>query len=235
MGRKRTCELPFCKGIVEGTHNKRRCDNDKNIHLHLIISDNVKRIMRYIESHDDFTANDVNMALFKNELDKNEKGSMYRLFQAMIREKYIVDKGKKAGLKVYSFSPELKLKKAKAAQKRAENRAKRLAEQQNEIDEIEEINDSAIENESESVQELSKLDEAPVAQEPVNEEPEISPEEHLLSILKKFVYKQKGQWNHYDWLELIKRQDIKDFGKSEEEIGTILEEQKAIYWAQRNG
>lgn len=235
MGRKRTCELPFCKGIVEGTHNKRRCDNDKNIHLHLIISDNVKRIMRYIESHDDFTANDVNMALFKNELDKNEKGSMYRLFQAMIREKYIVDKGKKAGLKVYSFSPELKLKKAKAAQKRAENRAKRLAEQQNEIDEIEEINDSAIENESESVQELSKLDEAPVAQEPVNEEPEISPEEHLLSILKEFVYKQKGQWNHYDWLELIKRQDIKDFGKSEEEIGTILEEQKAIYWAQRNG
>ena len=237
MGRKRTCELPFCKGIVEGTSNKRRCDNDRNIHLHQIISDNVKRIMRYIESHDDFTANDVNHALFKDALDKNEKGSMYRLFQAMIREKYIIDKGKRAGLKIYSFSPTMRAQKAKASEKRALAKAQRLAEKQyieeniNELDQIEE-----------NTKELEILDEAPEKIEERQEEthtepqkePQLSPEEQLLALLKEFVYNQKGQWNHYDWLELIRRQDIKSFGKSEEEIGTILEEQKAIYWAQRN-
>jgi hypothetical protein len=105
MGRKRTCELPFCKGAVEGTRNKRRCDNDRNIHLHQVISKNVKRIMRYIEGRDDFTANDVNRDLFKNRLDKNEKGSMYRLFQAMVRENYLIERGKREGLKVYAFNP----------------------------------------------------------------------------------------------------------------------------------
>lgn len=106
MGRKRTCELPFCKGVVEGTRNKRRCDNDRNIHLHQIISKNVKKIMRYIESRGELTANDVNRDLFKNRLDKNEKGSMYRLFQAMVREAYLVERGKKDGLKVYAYSPQ---------------------------------------------------------------------------------------------------------------------------------
>ena len=101
MGRKRTCELPFCHGVVEGTKNKRRCDNDRNIHLHQIISKSVRRIMRYLENHGEVTANDVNHDLFKGELDKNEKGSMYRLFQAMVREKYLVECGKKDGLKVY--------------------------------------------------------------------------------------------------------------------------------------
>lgn len=104
MGRKRTCELPFCKGVVEGTRNKRRCDKDRNIHLHQIISKNVRKIMKYIESREDFTANDVNRDLFKNKLDKNEKGSMYRLFQAMLREGYLLEKGKRDGLKVYAFS-----------------------------------------------------------------------------------------------------------------------------------
>ncbi len=104
MGRKRTCELPFCKGVVEGTRNKRRCDKDRNIHLHQVISKNVKKIMRYIEGCDDFTANDVNRDLFKTKLDKNEKGSMYRLFQAMVREGYLNERGKRAGLKVYSFA-----------------------------------------------------------------------------------------------------------------------------------
>lgn len=107
MGRKRTCELPFCKGIVDGTRNKRRCDNDRNIHLHQIISKNVKKIMRYIESLDDLTANDVNRDLFKNRLDKNEKGSMYRLFQAMVREGYLREKGKRGGLKVYAYAGEI--------------------------------------------------------------------------------------------------------------------------------
>ena len=102
MGRKRTCELPFCHGVVEGTKNKRRCDNDRNIHLHQIISKSVRRIMRYLENHGEVTANDVNHDLFKGELDKNEKGSMYRLFQAMVRENYLVECGKRDGLKVYS-------------------------------------------------------------------------------------------------------------------------------------
>jgi hypothetical protein len=102
VGRKRTCELPFCKGIVEGTRNKRRCDKDRNIHLHQIISKNVKKIMKYIEAREDLTANDVNRDLFKSKLDKNEKGSMYRLFQAMVREGYLLEKGKRGGLKVYS-------------------------------------------------------------------------------------------------------------------------------------
>ncbi len=104
MGRKRTCELPFCKGVVEGTRNKRRCDKDRNIHLHQIISKNVKKIMKYIEAREDLTANDVNRDLFKSKLDKNEKGSMYRLFQAMVREGYLLEKGKRGGLKVYSYA-----------------------------------------------------------------------------------------------------------------------------------
>ena len=104
MVRKRTCELPFCHGLVEGTRNKRRCDRDRNIHLHQIISKNVKKIMRYIESHGEFTANDVTRELFKSKLDKNEKGSMYRLFQAMVREKYLSEHGKSDGLKVYVYS-----------------------------------------------------------------------------------------------------------------------------------
>ncbi|NCB40409.1 MAG: hypothetical protein EOM80_16740, partial [Erysipelotrichia bacterium] len=106
MGRKRTCELPFCKGVVEGTRNKRRCDQDRNIHLHQVISKNVKKIMKYVEGCEDFTANDVNRDLFKSKLDKNEKGSMYRLFQAMVREAYLLERGKRGGLKVYSFSGE---------------------------------------------------------------------------------------------------------------------------------
>ena len=105
MGRKRTCELPFCKGVVEGTRNKKRCDNDRNIHLHQVISKNVKKIMKYIEGRNFFTANDVNLDLFKGKLDKNEKGSMYRLFQAMVREQYIkVTSEKRNGLNLYAIN-----------------------------------------------------------------------------------------------------------------------------------
>jgi len=60
--------------------------------------------MKYLESCEDFTANDVNRDLFKARLDKNEKGSMYRLFQAMVREGYLLERGKRGGLKVYSYS-----------------------------------------------------------------------------------------------------------------------------------
>ncbi len=196
MGRKRTCELPFCKGVVEGTRNKRRCDNDRNIHLHQIISKNVKKIMKYVEGCEDFTANDVNRDLFKSKHDKNEKGSMYRLFQAMVREGYLLERGKRGGLKVYACSP------------------------------------SSGET----------IEEAPVAEtivvQPVPAAPTVerrlSPEEILLGKLREFVFLKSGQWNHDDWVWLLNRADIKEYGLSEADIGRILEEEKARFWLQRN-
>ncbi len=191
MGRKRTCELPFCKGVVEGTRNKRRCDNDRNIHLHQVISKNVKKIMKYVEGCEDFTANDVNRDLFKSKLDKNEKGSMYRLFQAMVREGYLLERGKRGGLKVYACSP----------------------------------------NNSEASEEHVHVEHA-VA--PVVIERRLSPQEILLGKLREFVHQKSGQWNHDDWVWLLNRPDIKEFGLSEADIGRILEEEKARYWLQRN-
>ncbi len=211
MGRKRTCELPFCHGIVEGTKNKRRCDNDKNIHLHEIISKSVRRIMRYLENHGEVTANDVNHDLFKGELDKNQKGSMYRLFQAMVRENYLLECGKKDGLKIYRCS------KSKFFDKVAENEAAKT-------DNIEE---KELNNEKEEIEEQ-------VQPAPVIIERRLSPEEILLGKLKEFVYMKSGQWNHEDWIWLLNRPDIKEFGMSENDIGRLLEEEKARYWLQRN-
>lgn len=194
MGRKRTCELPFCKGVVEGTRNKRRCDNDRNIHLHQVISKNVKKIMKYVEGCEDFTANDVNRDLFKSKLDKNEKGSMYRLFQAMVREGYLLERGKRGGLKVYSCSPD----------------------------------------------HTPAVEPQPVAVPVETPKPELvertrlSPEEILLSKLREFVHLKSGQWNHEDWVRLLNRPDIKEFGISEYDMGRILEEEKARFWLQRN-
>lgn len=199
MGRKRTCELPFCHGVVEGTKNKRRCDADRNIHLHQVISKSVRRIMRYLENHDDITANDVNRDLFKGELDKNEKGSMYRLFQAMVRENYLVEHGKRDGLKVYRCTKNAKTGKALVA----------TSEDKEKIPEI-------------------------ISQPPVLIEKRLSPEEILLGKLKEFVYMKGGQWNHEDWVWLLNRPDIKEFGMSEVDIGRLLEEEKARYWLQRN-
>ena len=215
MGRKRTCELPFCKGVVEGTRNKRRCDNDRNIHLHQIISKNVKRIMRHIEGLADFTANDVNKALFKDKLDKNEKGSMYRLFQAMIREGYITEHGKRGGLKVYSVAEQVKAKKTK------------ISETNNSTEPI------ADKISAEPPKAVAIVTPTPVPPQPAM--PKMSPEQILLGKLKEFVYLKNGQWNHPDWIELINRPDIKEFGLSEEDIGRILEEEKTGYWAIRNG
>ncbi len=197
MGRKRTCELPFCKGVVEGTRNKRRCDKDRNIHLHQVISKNVRKIMKYIESKDDLTANDVNRDLFKSKLDKNEKGSMYRLFQAMVREGYLLEKGKRGGLKVYAFSGS---------------------------------NEAVVEEEK--VAEIPAP--APVSAQPQPKPRQLSPEEILLGKLREFVHSKSGQWNHEDWLWLINRQDIREYGLSEADIGRILEEEKTRYWVQRN-
>lgn len=188
MGRKRTCELPFCKGVVEGTRNKRRCDKDRNIHLHQVISKNVRKIMKYVEAREDLTANDVNRDLFKAKLDKNEKGSMYRLFQAMVREGYLLEKGKRGGLKVYSFSG------------------------------------SVCPEESKS----------PVVVEEVVKDKPLSPEEVLLGKVREFVHLKSGQWGHEDWLWLVSRTDIKEFGVSETDLGRILEEEKIRYWVQRN-
>ncbi len=199
MGRKRTCELPFCKGVVEGTRNKRRCDKDRNIHLHQVISRNVRKIMKYIESKEDLTANDVNRDLFKSKLDKNEKGSMYRLFQAMVREGYLLEKGKRGGLKVYSFSG------------------------------THSVDDEMVE-ETAAAPQFAEPQQAPVAQKPR----QLSPEEILLGKLREFVHLKSGQWNHEDWLWLINRQDIREYGLSESDIGRILEEEKTRYWVQRN-
>lgn len=194
MGRKRTCELPFCKGVVEGTRNKRRCDKDRNIHLHQVISKNVKKIMKYLEGCEDFTANDVNRDLFKSRLDKNEKGSMYRLFQAMVRENYLLERGKRGGLKVYAY--------AGAA----------------------------------DVQTEAQLEqEQPLAPSPAKtERTRLSPEEVLLGKLREFVHTRSGQWNHGDWMWLVNRSDIREFGISEADIGRIIEEEKARYWLHRN-
>ncbi len=202
MGRKRTCELPFCHGVVEGTKNKRRCDNDRNIHLHQIISKSVRRIMRYLENHGEVTANDVNHDLFKGELDKNEKGSMYRLFQAMVRENYLVECGKRDGLKVYSCTKN--------------NKAETSSE----------------EKEPEVVNEQETQPEAQPA--PIVIERRLSPEEILLGKLREFVHMKSGQWNHEDWIWLLNRPDIREFGMSENDIGRLLEEEKARYWLQRN-
>lgn len=155
--------------------------------------------MKYIESKEDLTANDVNRDLFKSKLDKNEKGSMYRLFQAMVREGYLLEKGKRGGLKVYAFSGS---------------------------------NGAVVEEE--------KIAEAPV-QAVVAAQPQpqpktrhLSPEEILLGKLREFVHSKSGQWNHEDWLWLINRQDIREYGLSEADIGRILEEEKTRYWVQRN-
>lgn len=191
MGRKRTCELPFCKGVVEGTRNKRRCDKDRNIHLHQVISKNVKKIMKYLEGCEDFTANDVNRDLFKTRLDKNEKGSMYRLFQAMVREGYLLERGKRGGLKVYAYSG------ASIPQ-----------------------NEAQVEPEKPAPAKVEK--------------PRLSPEEILLGKLREFVHSKSGQWNHDDWMWLVNRPDIREFGISESDIGRIIEEEKARYWLQRN-
>lgn len=188
MGRKRTCELPFCKGVVEGTRNKRRCDNDRNIHLHQVISKNVKKIMRYIEVRDDFTANDVNRDLFKNRLDKNEKGSMYRLFQAMVREEYLIELGKREGLKVYAFH----------------GRAGRAIPA-----------------------------EEPSSVQPVAVSQPLTPRELLIGKLREFVHMKHGTWNHDDWLWLVNRQDVRDLGIPEHDLGALLEEEKARYWLHR--
>ncbi len=200
MGRKRTCELPFCHGVVEGTKNKRRCDNDRNIHLHQIISKSVRRIMRYLENHGEVTANDVNHDLFKGELDKNEKGSMYRLFQAMVRENYLVECGKKDGLKVYCCT---------------KNNKPENIEEKEEVPEVEE-----------QPQESQPA--------PIVIERRLSPEEILLGKLREFVHMKSGQWNHEDWVWLLNRPDIREFGMSENDIGRLLEEEKARYWLQRN-
>ena len=201
MGRKRTCELPFCHGIVEGTKNKRRCDNDRNIHLHQIISKSVRRIMRYLENHGEVTANDVNRDLFKGELDKNEKCSMYRLFQAMVREKYLVECDKCEGLKVY---------KCTKSSKTSDNAG------------------------AESVSSSEVVEQKVVIPEPIIIERKLTPEELLLGKLREFVHMKGGQWNHDDWVWLLNRPDIKEFGLSDDDIGRILEEEKARYWLQRN-
>lgn len=248
MGRKRTCELPFCKGVVEGTRNKRRCDNDRNIHLHQIISKNVKKIMKFIEGVDVFTANDVNKAFFKNKLDKNEKGSMYRLFQAMVREGYILEKGKTAGLKAYAVSEEVKIKREQKAKARAERAAEKAAATASEktTKTIKSVTETKAKEASKPkapvavTQTVAVAPKAPVeaktvAKAKTSKPTKQNPEEVLLGKLRDFVYEKQGQWNHHDWEELVNRPDIKEYGLSRSDMGKILEEEKIEYWKERNG
>ncbi|MBF0545865.1 MAG: hypothetical protein HQM08_15585 [Candidatus Riflebacteria bacterium] len=215
MGRHRYCELPFCNGVIKGTRlnrNKRRCDNDRNIHLHHVISDNVKKIMRYIESREEFTVNDVTRDLFKNILDKNQKGSMYRLFQAMVREDYLKENGKREGLKLYlyrgKFGPRFK---------------DSSSEETNEDTESTQTTTSR-------VKKLQPSSEVQIA-DPARAEP--IKFEQLIAKLKEFVHMKNGAWDHNDWLWLINRSDIKEFGQSDHQLGTLLEAEKSKYWNNR--
>jgi hypothetical protein len=207
MGRKRTCELPFCNGVVEGTRNKRRCDADRNIHLHQVISKNVRKIMRYVEGCEDFTANEVNRDLFKNKLDKNEKGSMYRLFQAMVREAYLLEKGKREGLKVYRC---------------------RVVSAPETLESHEATGDSPSSHDHHHAPAS-----AATSAEPVFPPPVMSPRDILTGKLREFIFMKNGQWNHDDWLWLINRPDILECGFPHDEIGRVLETEKVRYWTQR--
>ena len=207
MGRKRTCELPFCHGVVEGTRNKRRCDQDRNIHLHQVISKNVRKIMRYVEGCQDFTANDVNRDLFKGKLDKNEKGSMYRLFQAMVREAYLIEQGKREGLKVYACQNFSGKSGSEPETVSSEYHAPAVVSQEDPV--------------------------APVAL-PLQPSTPLNPKDRIAGKLREFVHMKNGQWNHDDWLWLINRPDIIEFGFKQEEIGLILESEKNRYWANRS-
>ncbi|MBF0499951.1 MAG: hypothetical protein HQM09_07450 [Candidatus Riflebacteria bacterium] len=234
MGRKRYCELPFCKGVVEGTRNKRRCDNDRNIHLHQVISRNVRKIMRFIQGHEEFTANDVTQDLFKDKLDKNEKGSMYRLFQAMVREHYLLERGKREGLKVYAFSGTVRFK--------SEDDTGDASESDQDVPVApppthETHHDSTADQLSaDNIEHPSQVRPTPVQKPHPIQEPlsPLSRQELLLGKLREFVYLKNGNWNHEDWMWLINRSDIREFGESESEIGRILEEEKNRFWARRS-
>lgn len=207
---KRTCELPFCSGIVEGSRNKHRCDNDRNIHLHQVISKNVKKIMRFIESRGAFTANEVNRELFRGRLDKNEKGSMYRLFQAMVREKYLVEGGTTEGLKIYQHN-------ARGSGRRRGRPTRGTGERE-------------LDAAASRVAPTGTTDGDGPA---VPREPELSPAEQLRAKLKEFVYLKQGAWNHDDWLWLVNRPDVRALGIDDAAVGAMLEDEKMRYWAQR--
>lgn len=225
MGRKRYCELPFCNGIVEGTRNKRRCDNDRNIHLHQVISKNVRKIMRYVEGRTDFTANDVTRDLFKNKLDKNEKGSMYRLFQAMVREGYLVEHGKKDGLKMYAYSGAVR-----PAEADLMDGAAIAGDHQFEPEPQFHGTQAPVQVVIPAPQSWSPPPQPEFAPPPP---PQLTPHERLVGKLREFVHLKGGTWNHDDWLWLINRPDIREFGISEAELGPMLEEEKARFWARR--
>ncbi|MFZ2957345.1 MAG: hypothetical protein WA705_10685 [Candidatus Ozemobacteraceae bacterium] len=268
MGRKRYCELPFCKGVVEGTRNKRRCDNDRNIHLHQVISKSVRKIMKYVQGHDEFTANNVARDLFKNKLDKNEKGSMYRLFQAMVRENYLLERGKREGLKVYAFSGTVR---SKSEDDLVDELGEDLetdhgllvpAENETDVHHLTVAGDTAGElrgsanvgaprgGDADPLSRgrssgVSLTPASPFVGKPVIVEsiavtapiPEVSSplsrQDLLLGKLREFVYQKNGHWDHDDWLWLINRPDIREFGEPESEVGRLLEEEKIRFWTRR--
>ncbi|MBI3039877.1 hypothetical protein HYY75_12660 [bacterium] len=154
--------------------------------------------MAYIESHKNFSANDVTRELFNGKLDKNEKGSMYRLFQAMLREKYLLDHGKRDGLKVYAFNALKPGKKVTLKNKAASKKG------------------AAGKNQSEPL--ITS---------------QLSARDRLVEKLKEFIVFKSGSWNHDDWLSLIRREDVREFGLPDDEMGLLLEEEKSRFWAQK--
>lgn len=225
------CELPFCKGIVEGSRNKRRCDKDRNIHLHKIISQNVKKIMKYIETKIEFTANDVARDLFKNELDKNQKGSMYRLFKSMIREGYIAEKGKKNGLKLYCYIGNQVNTSANVNETEKRKDALKVEQASTQKQTVETNQNALLSTEQSHNQTVVQ---SSTQQPPVEQQQPKDKKELLIEKLREFVYMKNGSWNHDDWLWLINRPDIKEFGLPDDEVGLMLEAEKAKYWAQKN-
>lgn|GEM_PF-3382523 len=68
-----------------------------------------------------------------------------------------------------------------------------------------------------------------------NKVDEISQIELLKSsrILSNFVAQQKGNWNHSDWENLLKKLKEQNFALSNDKIGLLLDEEKRKYLEKR--
>jgi hypothetical protein len=55
------------------------------------------------------------------------------------------------------------------------------------------------------------------------------------SVLKNFVRKQNGQWNHVQWEGFLSEAKASGYALPAEVVGAALEDEKALYWKIRNG
>ncbi|MFC1746575.1 hypothetical protein ACFL35_21465 [Candidatus Riflebacteria bacterium] len=198
----RWCSLPFCRGLVLGNRNKKRCEEDRNIHLHQVISKPVKKIMAFIEKKKEFSAQDINEKLFRGHLDKNDKGSLYRLLQAMIRENYCKPMGKsKENIKLYKFNNSFRPRPKKPVGEDVRE-AKKLVKKT-----------KASPKRTTSKKGIVSISE-------------------IRNVLAQFIYHHEGHYNHAQWLELLRHKVIKASKLSEPEIGSMLETEKAKFLSQ---